>query len=249
MPQYYWVDLHLHTTLSPCGELEMGAPEIVERAREAGLDIIAISDHNSCDNYPAIFECASGNPVVLPAIEVQTAEDIHMLTIFPDYRRAARFQSWLWERMPPIENDPEIFGYQVVIDAQNEIIRMEDTLLVQGVGYDIDTIIDRAHSEGAIVILAHIDRPSFAYPAVLGPIPDNYPTDGLELSCRLNSEQAAEWREQYPSYTFVRSSDSHSLQTISRENCSRFYMEAPTFDEIRLALAGIDGRRVAWPWG
>lgn len=249
MAGYYWVDLHVHTTLSPCGELEMGAPEIVARAREAGLDIIAVSDHNSCDNYPAVAECAAGNPVVLPAIEVQTSEDVHMLTLFRDYDTAVCFQKWLWERMPPIANDPDIFGYQVVIDASNEIIRMEDTLLVQGVGYDIDTIIEKAHSKNALVILAHIDRPSFAYPAVLGPIPPNYPVDALELSRRLNSDQAAEWREQYPSFTFIRSSDSHSLDTLSRSNCSRFYMEDPTFDEIHMALTGSNGRRVSWPWG
>lgn len=249
MPQYYWIDLHVHTTLSPCGELEMGAPEIVEKAREAGLDVIAISDHNTCENYPAVAECAAGSPVVLPALEVQTAEDVHVLTVFPDYASAQRFQTWLWLEMPPTPNVPDIFGYQVVIDFRNEIVRMEDTLLVQGVGYDIDTVVKKARDDGAIVIPAHIDRPSFAYPAVLGPLPEDYPVDAFELSRRLNSEQAAQWRSAYPSRTFVRFSDSHSLDTLSRANCTKMYLEAPTFDEIRLALAGKEERRISWPWG
>lgn len=247
--QYYWVDLHIHTTLSPCGELEMGAPEIVGRAREAKLDIIAISDHNICDNYPAVAECAAGNPVVFPAIEVQTAEDIHVLTVFPDYAIAAEYQKWLWLRMPPTPNDPDIFGYQVVVDAHNEIIRMEDTLLIQGVGYEVDEVVSKAHEFGAIVALAHVDRPAFSYPAVLGPFAQDYPVDAVEISCRLNSDEANVWRERYPKKTFIRSSDSHTLDTLGRMNATKMYMEAPTFDEVKKALAGIDGRRVSWPWG
>lgn len=249
MLRTYWVDLHVHTALSPCGELEMGASEIVEAARSAGLDLIAVSDHNICDNYPAIAECAGGNPVVLPAIEVQTAEDIHVLTIFPDYETACVFQEWLWLEMPPVQNDPDIFGHQVVIDANNEIVRFEDTLLLQGVGYDVDTIVARAHEQGAIVILAHIDRPAFAYPAVLGPFPEDYPADAFELSRRLNSDQANAWRERYPTRTFVRSSDSHMLDGLSRANCTKMQLESPSFDEVKLALAGEGGRRISWPWG
>ena len=247
--QYYWVDLHIHTTLSPCGELEMGAPEIVERARAEGLDVIAVSDHNVCDNFPAVAACAAGNPVVLPAIEVQTAEDIHVLVVFCDYETAAGYQAWLWERMPPTPNDPDIFGYQVVVDAENEIVRMEDTLLIQGVGYDVDTVVRQAHGVGALVLLAHVDRPAFAYPAVLGPFPQDYPVDAFELSCRLNSEQAEAWRQQYPGRMFVRSSDSHMLEGLGRARCTKMWLEAPTFEEIRKALAGEDGRRISWPWG
>lgn len=227
----------------------MGAPEIVDKARGAGLDIIAISDHNRCDNFPAIAGRATGNPVVFPAIEVQTAEDIHILTVFQNYETAVDFQEWLWLAMPPTPNDPDVFGYQVVIDANNEILRMEETLLIQGAGYDVDTVVKKASGVGAIVILAHVDRPAFSYPAVLGPFPEDYPVDAFELSCRLNSEEADGWRKRYPSRTFIRSSDSHMLETLSRANCTKMLMEAPTFDEIRLALAGKDGRRISWPWG
>lgn len=245
----YWVDLHVHTALSPCGELEMGAPEIVAAAREAGIDVIAVSDHNSADNCAAVMEAAGGKPVVFPAIEVQSAEDIHVVTIFPDIDSAREFHAWLWEAMAPIENDPDVFGYQVVIDSDNDIVRMEDILLVQGVGYEIDTIVARARERGAIVNLAHIDRPAFAYPAVLGPIPDGLPVDAFELSCRLDHIQAREWRERYPGRTFIRSSDSHQLGQISRANCTKMSLLSPDFDEIRLALSGRDGRRVFWPWG
>ena len=128
----FWVDLHIHTLLSPCGELEMGAPEIVERAREAGLDVIGIADHNTCENFPGIHEAAAGVPVVLPCIETQSAEDIHILCVFPDYETAAGYKEWLWRRIRPIPNDVEHFGYQIVVDANNEIVKEEETLLIQG---------------------------------------------------------------------------------------------------------------------
>jgi PHP family Zn ribbon phosphoesterase len=247
--KYFWADLHLHTVLSPCGELEMGARDIVSRARETGIDVIAISDHNACDNYPAVASSADGNPLVLPALEVQTAEDIHVVTIFREYPEALEFKEWLWTRMPRTINDPDVFGYQVVVDSSDDIVRMEDVLLIQGAGFGVDTVVERANERGAMTILAHVDRPAFAYPAVLGPFPADYPVDAFELSSRLNSEQAGEWRRRYPSRTFIRSSDSHSLDTMIRANCTKMLMESASFDEIRMALRGADGRRVSWPWG
>ncbi|MDR1915310.1 MAG: histidinol-phosphatase [Synergistaceae bacterium] len=247
--EYFWVDLHIHTVLSPCGELEMGARDIVERARKSRLDIIAISDHNTCENYPAVASIASGNPVVFPAIEAQSSEDIHVLSIFPDYDAAMLFKEWLWLKMPSTPNRPDVFGHQVVVDSNDDIVRMEDVLLLQGAGYDVDTIVRRSGEHGAITLLAHVDRPSFAYPAVLGPFPDDYPVDAFELSCRLNSDEAEEWRKKYPKRTFIRSSDSHTLDTMSRGNCAKMLLGAPTFEEIRLALRGEEGRRVSWPWG
>ena len=245
----FWVDLHVHTALSPCGELEMGARDIVARAREAGIDALAITDHNTCDNVPALIAAADGHPLILPAIEAQSAEDVHIVTIFPRMEVAARFKEWLWRKMPPVNNDPDVFGYQVVVDENDDIVRMEETLLIQGAGYDVDTIAARANGMGGITILAHVDRPAFAYPAVLGPFPGDYPVDAVELSCRLGSESADEWRAKYPSITFVRSSDSHTLETINRSNCTKMKMSCLSFDEIMMALHGRESRRVYWPWG
>ena len=245
----FWVDLHVHTTLSPCGELEMGAPEIVAAAREAGLDIIAITDHNSLDNWEAVEKASGGTPLVLPGIEVQTAEDVHLVSLFEEPKTAQVFKEWLWERMPQIPNDPDIFGYQVIIDSENQIIGMEDTLLIQVVGYEVDTIIEKIHALNGLAILAHVDRPSFSYPANLGPIPFDYPVDALELSRRMDNIGADVWRGNYPDRVFVRSSDSHELHTLKRTNGTKMILAEPSFEEIRKAFLGKDGRRVVWPWG
>ncbi|MCC8057008.1 PHP domain-containing protein [Cloacibacillus sp.] len=245
----FWVDLHIHTLLSPCGELEMGAPEIVEQAREAKLDIIGIADHNTCENYPGIYGAAAGSPVVLPCIETQSAEDIHILCVFPDYDTALAYKEWLWQRIRPIPNDVEHFGYQIVVDANNEIVKEEETFLIQGAGYEVDQVVAKTKEMGGLAILAHVDRPAFSYPAALGPMPEDYPVDAFELSRRLNHDEAQRWREQYPERTFIRSSDSHMLETLSRANCTKMMLEEPTFEEIKKAIRGEDGRRISWPWG
>ncbi len=248
----FWVDLHIHTALSPCGDLEMGAPDIVRKAREVGLDIIGVADHNTCENFPGVAAAAlsAGNvPAVLPCMETQSAEDIHILTIFPDYSVMLSYKEWLWQRIRPIANDCEYFGYQVVVDENNEIIKEEETLLIQGAGYEVDQIVEKIHELGGLAILAHVDRPAFSYPAALGPMPQDYPADAFELSCRLNSEEAAKWREKYPGRTFIRSSDSHILSGLSRANCTKMTLEEPTFEEIKKAIRGEDGRRISWPWG
>lgn len=245
----YWVDLHIHTVLSPCGELEMGAPDIVAKARGERIDIIGISDHNTCENFPAVHTAAAGDPVVLPCIETQSAEDVHTLCVFPNYEAALTYKEWLWKRIRDIRNDVEYFGYQLVLDENNNIIREEEILLLQGAAYEVDQIVAETQKLGGLAILAHIDRPAFSYTASLGSPPADYPADAFELSRRLNSIEAGEWRERYPGRTFIRSSDSHQLISISRANCTKMMLAEPSFAEVEMAVKGEGGRRISWPWG
>ena len=245
----YWVDLHVHTVLSPCGQLEMGAPEIVKRSREAGIDIIGISDHNTCENFIAVREAADGNPVVLPCMEIQSAEDIHILCVFQGYDIALACKEWLWQKIRDIPGDADFFGYQLVIDSENNIIKEEKTLLIQGADYEVDQIVAKVREMGGLAILAHVSRPAFSYTASLGPPPIDYPADAFELPWRLSSAEAETWRARYPGRAFIRSSDSHELSTISRANCTKMTLEEPTFEEIKKALREEDGRRISWPWG
>lgn len=241
----FQVDLHVHTVLSPCGELEMGAPEIVEQARVEGIEILAVTDHNAADNVPALREAAGGGgPVIIAGLEVQTAEDIHLVTLFPSYGDAADFQGWLWQKMGPVLNDPDYFGWQVVIDGTNGIVRYEERLLVQAVGYSVDEVVAETGRRGGLSIMAHIDRSSFAYPIVLGPIPDSLPVDALEISRRVDAEGLSVLRRQYPKRIFTRASDAHRLADLKAEWGCRMLLESPSFDEIALALRGREGRRV-----
>ena len=242
------VDLHLHTVLSPCGELEMGAPEIVAACRKEGVALCAVTDHNAADNAPAVSAAAEGNPVVIPGMEVQSAEDIHMVVLFPDMETARSFQDWLWLEMPPILNKPEVFGEQLIIDGENQILGEQEILLVQGAGYGADVIAAEALDRGCLVIPAHLNRPSFSYEAVLGPLPDDFPCTALELSSAVTREAFRDWRIRYPHRVFVRSSDAHRLRDISKDRCTVMMLESPSFSELALALKGQEGRSVLCPW-
>ncbi|SIN72171.1 hypothetical protein SAMN05444368_1500 [Acetomicrobium flavidum] len=243
------MDLHIHTVLSPCAELEMGAKEIVEKCLAEGVDIIAISDHNATANSLAVIEAAKGKPLtVLPALEVQSREDIHTVSLFPGFEEASLFQEWVWERLAPIKNDPDLFGFQMIIDEDNNILNEVDTLLIQGIDASVDDIIEEVRRRGGMSILAHIDRQAYSYLAVLGIIPPDLKIDAVELSARLTSEEALFWKKQALNYTIIRSSDAHRLSDIKRQHATAVLLKRPSFDEIALALHSQDKRMVMWPW-
>ena len=239
----YFVDLHLHSVLSPCASLEMGAADIVEKCRSEGISIIAVTDHNHIANYKALRDAAesnAGEPLfVLPGMEVQSMEDIHIVVIFPDEDTAYKYKDWLWQKMPKIKNKENKFGYQLIVDKDDNVIDQEEVLLIQGVMRSVDEISSEALKMGCIVILAHMDRPSFSYEAVLGPLPDEFQCSAIELSSRVPDSEIPEWSAKYPGRAFVRSSDSHELGQISRSKCSRMKLAGLSFEEVRRALANV----------
>lgn len=232
-------DLHIHTVLSPCGDLEMGAPDIISKVKEQKLNAIAVTDHNIASNYPALADAAKKlfpDLLVIPGVEVQTVEDIHVVALFPDYSHALEFQKWLHMGLPEIKNAPEIFGDQFIIDQENSIIGEFDILLIQGVSYSIDEVLDKIRSSGGLSILAHIDRPSFSYPSVLGPVPNDLRVDALEISKNVDAKGEMEYCRSYPDRIFVRSSDAHCLRDINAEYSTTFHIEEMSFTEIAKAF-------------
>lgn len=119
----YLADLHIHTCLSPCGSLEMSPSEIVRRSLAKGLDAIAITDHNTTLQCPEIQSLGERFGLrVFAGVEVTTREEAHCLVYFPTDESRKRFQRYLEEHLPPIPNDPERFGDQVWVNAENEIL-------------------------------------------------------------------------------------------------------------------------------
>jgi PHP family Zn ribbon phosphoesterase len=243
-------DLHLHTVLSPCGGLDMGAPDIVIRALDLGIDILAVTDHNTSRNAMAILKAAEGTGLlVLAGIEVQSAEDIHAVTLFGTPEETLDFEAWLWEGFPKTLNRPDLFGPQILIDHENQILGEEPILLVQGARHGIDAIVREARRREGICFLSHIDREAFSYPAILGPIPPDYPVDALELTCRITQGKARSFRSEYPNFPLLKNSDAHSLDQMELRCSTVFRVARTSFAELRLALHGEAGRAVLDPWG
>lgn len=119
-------DLHIHTVLSPCGDLEMSPLSILEAARKQKLDIIGITDHNSTRQSKIIRDAAKAFGIfVLTGAEVTTQEEAHCLAFFADDARLDVFQEYLDKHLPDFPNNPEKFGYQVVVDTQDQILYEE----------------------------------------------------------------------------------------------------------------------------
>lgn len=240
----YRADLHIHTVLSPCGDLEMSPANIIEKAREKGLDIIGITDHNSTRHCKLISKLAkSAGIFVLMGAEVTTREEVHCLTFFENDDQLSEFQVYLEKHLPPIPNNTEKFGYQVVVDEDEQIIDEIEYLLISALDQSIDQIEQKVHSLGGIFIPAHIDRPSYSIISQLGFIPEDLLIDGIEISANCKVQSVVPFLGKQTERTILRDSDAHYVDNIGKA-FSTFEMEHRTFNEVRLALQGKLGRKV-----
>ena len=206
-------DLHIHSCLSPCANLEMSPSEIVTRAVAAGIDGIALTDHQSARNCPAIAECVRRAGLkCLYGMEVQTAEEVHTVALFDTVEQALALTNWVYEAMPKRVNDPETFGDQPVVTWDDDIVEMEWRILAMGCRRTIPETAAKVHELDGLYIAAHIDRPNFSVLGSLGAIPDNS-FDAVELS-RTADESL--WFPKAAGYAVIRSSDAHNLDDVAR---------------------------------
>lgn len=212
----YYYDLHLHTCLSPCGDDDMTPNNIVNMAMLKGLDIIAISDHNTIGNCRAVMEVAkqNGDLLVIPAMELCTAEEFHLLCYFPDLAKASLFQKALISLLPPIKNKEEIFGRQIYCDAEDRITGIEERFLAGASSLDADSAIRLVRDMGGAVVPAHVDRESFSMLNTLGAIPVEYGLTYLEYSRRCQPEAFIQEHRDLAGYSYLQSSDAHFLWDI-----------------------------------
>lgn len=209
---YY--DFHIHSALSPCGDEDMTPNNIVNMAILKGLDMIAIADHNSAGNCAAAMKAAPDGLLVLPAIEVETSEEVHMLCIFKDIEGALSMEREIIASAEPIENRSEIFGRQFYMDEKDEIIGEEKRLLVTASGLDIYQTVRLAKSFGGVAIPAHIDRASYSVLSNLGFIPPDLDVSAVEITEKnLNA-----MRDDYSEFNIITNSDAHYLENISERH-------------------------------
>ena len=240
---YLNVDLHLHTVLSPCAEVEMIPPLIVAQAKRLGLGGIAITDHNSAENAQAVIEASQGTELtVLPGMEVQTREEVHVVCLFDTIEQDLAWQETVYAHLPPRSNRPETFGAQFVVDAEGEYVRENDRLLLTSVDMSFDDVVAEVRSLGGICIPAHVDRPSYSLIANLGFVPPDLNLAALEVSRLLGPAAARERFPQLQHYTLIVSSDAHRLDEMQCRTMVK--VRRLTISELRLAFAGKDGRRV-----
>lgn len=240
----YRADLHIHTILSPCTELtEMSPNAIVKTARQMGLNLIAICDHNSCENVTATRKISLGSDLaVLAGIEITSKEEVHTLGLFDQEKEGLAVQEIVYRNLPG-ENDEESFGYQVIANENDEVLGFNKKLLIGATTLPLEAVVDLIHSFHGLAIAAHIDREGFSIIGQLGFIPPGLALDALEISPRMSVLEAKGKIPQCNDYPLVRSSDAHTLNDIGKASTT-FLMEKVSVREMTLALTGKEGRKV-----
>lgn len=240
----YRADLHIHTVLSPCGDLEMSPANIIEKTLEKGLNIIGITDHNTTRHCKLISKLAEAAGLfVLMGAEVTTREEVHCLTFFENDDQLLEFQGFLENHLPPIPNNTERFGYQVVVDENEQIIDEIEFLLLTALDQSIEQVEQKVHSLGGIFIPAHIDRPSYSIISQLGFIPSGLLIDGIEISANCIVQNVIPLLGNQFKTPIIRNSDAHYIEDIGKAFFT-FEMEHKTFNEVKLAFQGKLGRKI-----
>ncbi|MDO5108615.1 MAG: PHP domain-containing protein [Erysipelotrichaceae bacterium] len=211
-------DLHMHSCLSPCAEDAMTPNNICNMAFIKGLDLIAVTDHNSTKNLPAIAEVAGSIGLkMLYGAELETSEEVHVLGLFSRLEKALKFQEWIDSKMPSVKNDEDYFGHQWIMNSRDEKTGDEERLLLVSLSATLEETAAAIHEYGGRVILAHVLDRANSVTHQLGFIPMDLPYDGLEVKNeeqRLRVIETNPWVTEDSTNWFI-DSDAHYLTDIS----------------------------------
>ncbi len=211
-------DLHIHSCLSPCGDNDMTPNNLANMAALSGCEIIAVTDHNTCRNAPAVKKAGEGlGLLVIPGMELCTSEEAHVVCLFETLEGAMAFDSHIYKNMPHIRNKAEIFGEQRLMDEDDNLLGLEENLLLVSSFVSANEVKSLAEEYGGTAFPAHVDRDSYSITAALGSIPAEAGFTAAEVTrdCDLDKLQALypELREML----IVRDSDSHYLESLAGE--------------------------------
>lgn len=235
-------DLHIHTVLSPCGDLEMSPSAIVDRALERGLDMIAISDHNTTRQVKVCQKIGRERGLfVLGGVEVTSQEEAHCLCFFETDAQLDEFQSFLDAHLPPIPNDEDRFGYQLIVDENDEITGEEPYHLLNAIDVDIDGLYDEVHRIGGLFVPAHVNKSSTSLMSQLGFVPPDLRADGLEINKFTTRDEFVKKFAYLKRFNFITDSDAHFIPDVGSVY-NVIHMEHRSFAEFAMALRGEEGR-------
>ncbi len=209
-------DLHIHSCLSPCSDDDMTPNNIVNMALLKGLDLIAVSDHNTVGNLAAVQSVGKeAGLLVVPAMELCTSEEIHLLCLFPDLDAGRTFEAGLYGHGAVPQNRPEIFGEQLLMDETDNPAGIEKRMLIAASGLDVDSALRLLAQLGGVAVPAHVDRDAYSMIATLGVIPAEYGFNTVELSRQADASTVRAGHPETIPLQFLVNSDAHHLWDIS----------------------------------
>ena len=225
-------DFHIHSCLSPCGDDEMTPANLVGMAKVKGLDVIALTDHNSCRNCPAAMHHGEQYGItVIPGMELNTAEEVHVICLFPDLPSALSFDAYVYERLFPIKNKAHIFGKQHILDNNDQTVGCVENLLINATDISFDDSFSLVESFGGVAFPAHIDKESTSLLANLGFIPP----DSIFKSAEIKNKDELQALQQSHPYlldcNILFNSDAHYLEDIN-EPVHGLPLSSPSIPEL-----------------
>lgn len=233
----YFYDLHIHSCLSPCGDNDMTPNNIVGMAAVSGLEIIAITDHNTCKNAPAVLKAAEEAGILaIPGMELCTAEEAHVVCLFETLEGAMAFDRYIYDNMPHIKNKAEIFGEQRILDENDGLTGILDDLLLVASYIGADEVKALAEQYGGTAFPAHVDRDSYSVTAALGSIPPEGGYTFAEVTREADLETVMGMYPELKSMGIVRDSDSHYLETLATSQALAMGLPEKSVQAVLAAL-------------
>ncbi len=230
IPLYY--DLHIHSCLSPCGDDDMTPANIAGMAAVKGLDVIALTDHNSCKNCPAILKHGEEYGItVIPGMELTTAEEVHVVCLFPALGDAMAFDGYVYERLLPIKNREDIFGKQQIMDADDQVTGNVERLLIGATDISFDQVFGLVEAYRGIAYPAHIDKSTTSLLSNLGFVPPDSSFTCAEISTFDHLHQIQKEHPYFLQCKMLSSSDAHYLEDI-REPDYQIYAKSRAAKDI-----------------
>ena len=230
IPLYY--DLHIHSGLSPCGDDDMTPANIAGMAAVKGLDVIALTDHNSCKNCPAILKHGEEYGItVIPGMELTTAEEVHVVCLFPALGDAMAFDGYVYERLLPIKNREDIFGKQQIMDADDQVTGNVERLLIGATDISFDQVFGLVEAYRGIAYPAHIDKSTTSLLSNLGFVPPDSSFTCAEISTFDHLHQIQKEHPYFLQCKMLSSSDAHYLEDI-REPDYQIYAKSQAAKDI-----------------
>ena len=232
---YY--DLHIHSCLSPCADNDNTPCNLAGMASLCGLDLVALTDHNTAKNCPAFFKAAENYGVTpIAGMELTTSEDIHAVCLFESLESALAFDKLISGRRTLIKNKPEFFGEQLILDAEDNIVGREEFLLSNATDISIDEVYELVKGFGGIAYPAHVNRVANSITSILGTIPSDSKFSFYELHFKDSAFSFSE-RYKIPKERFIVSSDAHYLTDMRDKECYfELNLDDETPDAVRRAL-------------
>ena len=234
-------DLHIHSCLSPCGDMDMTPNNIAGMAMIKGLQIIALTDHNTVRNAPALMKAGEQyGLIVIPGMELTTEEEVHVVCLFSELEDAMAWDAYVYERLMKIPNRPAIFGEQIVMDENDEPVGEEPYLLINATSIPFDGVYDAVSAHHGIMIPAHLDKDSTSLISNLGIIPPDSRFTCAEVKHLEKLHGLLREHPYLEKCRIISDSYAHYLEDISEPvHTLAFAGDCPTRREILQTLTGM----------